>query len=152
MCIADSVGLFSLPPENGSTHSWGETVRDSPRFGVLSNDGIKTTLTHIMKMKKTSMFGIGTLAIALLNTSITASTADETPAKDIKPYPLETCLVSGEKLGGMGEPYVINHEGQEIKFCCKDCVKSFDKEPEKYLKKLAEGEKAPDEHAGHAHH
>ena len=38
-----------------------------------------------------------------------------------KPYPLETCLVSGEKLGEMGEPYEIVYEGRQIKFCCKKC-------------------------------
>jgi YHS domain-containing protein len=58
-----------------------------------------------------------------------------------KPYPLETCLVSGEKLGSMGEPVVINHEGQEIKFCCDACVPKFEKDPAKYLSDL--------EHAGH---
>ncbi|HSP42915.1 MAG TPA: hypothetical protein VLO11_08595, partial [Luteolibacter sp.] len=42
-----------------------------------------------------------------------------------KPYPLETCLVSGEKLGSMGEPVVIQHEGREIKFCCDSCVPKF---------------------------
>ncbi|OYV04534.1 MAG: hypothetical protein CFE26_16375 [Verrucomicrobiales bacterium VVV1] len=53
-----------------------------------------------------------------------------------KPYPLEVCLVSGEKLGEMGEPVVITHEGQQIKFCCKSCVPKFEKDPAKYLSKL----------------
>ena len=56
----------------------------------------------------------------------------------VKPYPLKTCIVSGEKLGEMGEPVVFVHEGQEIKLCCKNCRKDFDKEPDKYLSKLAE--------------
>lgn len=53
-----------------------------------------------------------------------------------KPYPLETCLVSGKKLGSMGDPYVIVHEGQEIKFCCDGCEPSFKKDPAKFLAKL----------------
>ena len=53
-----------------------------------------------------------------------------------KPYPLTTCLVSGEKLGEMGAPVVFTHEGQEIKVCCKSCKPKFDKDPAKYLKKL----------------
>lgn len=53
-----------------------------------------------------------------------------------KPYPLDTCLVSGEKLGSMGEPIVIIHEGQEIRFCCDACVPKFKKDPAKYLSKL----------------
>ncbi|MES2438447.1 MAG: hypothetical protein V4584_05255 [Verrucomicrobiota bacterium] len=52
------------------------------------------------------------------------------------PYPLETCLVSGEKLGEMGKPVVIEHEGREIRFCCKACVPDFQKDPAKYLAKL----------------
>lgn len=66
-------------------------------------------------------------------------------AKDEKPkaYPLETCVVSGEKLGEMGKPYVFTHEGREIKLCCKSCLKDFNKEPAKYVKKIEEAEKAP---------
>ena len=50
----------------------------------------------------------------------------------------EICIVSGDKLGEMGKPYVFKHEGREIKLCCKDCKKDFDKDPAKYLKKLDE--------------
>lgn len=53
-----------------------------------------------------------------------------------KPYPLDTCLVSGEKLGSMGKPPEIVHEGQQIKFCCKSCIPDFEKDPGKYLSKL----------------
>lgn len=55
---------------------------------------------------------------------------------DAKPYPLKTCIVTDEKLGGHGEAYVFVHNGQEIKLCCEDCRKDFDKEPAKYLSKL----------------
>lgn len=54
-----------------------------------------------------------------------------------KPYPLDVCIVSGEKLGTMGSPIVFVHEGQEIKLCCKSCRPDFDKEPAKFLTKLA---------------
>lgn len=53
-----------------------------------------------------------------------------------KAYPLDTCVVSGEKLGEMGDPYVFTHDGQEIKLCCKSCKKKFDKSPDTYMKKL----------------
>ncbi len=65
--------------------------------------------------------------------SPTAATAK--PAA--KPYTLDVCLVSGEKLGSMGNPIVFVHEGQEIKLCCKSCRPDFDKEPAKFLTKLA---------------
>ena len=55
-----------------------------------------------------------------------------------KPYPLKTCIVSDEKFGGkMGEPVSFVYQGQEIKLCCKDCRKDFDKNPAKFLTKLA---------------
>ena len=64
----------------------------------------------------------------------TAATTDTRSAAT--PYSIDTCLVSGEKLGTMGEPVVIVHEGREIKFCCDSCVPEFKKNPEKYLGKL----------------
>jgi YHS domain-containing protein len=50
------------------------------------------------------------------------------------PYPLQTCFISGEKLGEMGKPFVFVYEGQELQLCCKDCKKKFDKNPEKSMK------------------
>lgn len=52
------------------------------------------------------------------------------------PYPLDTCIVSENKLDSMGKPVRIVHEGQEIKFCCKPCIKKFKKDPAKYLVRL----------------
>lgn len=66
---------------------------------------------------------------------------DEKKAAKPKPYPLDKCLVSGEKLGARGKPYVFTHEGQEIKLCCQDCLKDFKKEPAKYLKKIEDANK-----------
>lgn len=72
-----------------------------------------------------------------------AAKAPETPAAPLdpnaKPYPLKTCAVSGEELGKMGEPMRFTYKGQEIKLCCKNCKKDFDKEPEKYLRVIADG-------------
>ena len=62
--------------------------------------------------------------------------AKEETKKTTKPYKLETCIVSDDKLGEMGKPVVFVHENQEIKLCCKSCRKDFDKDPAKYLKKL----------------
>lgn len=54
------------------------------------------------------------------------------------PWPLDTCVVSGEKLGSMGEPIVKLHEGREVRFCCKGCIGMFEKDPAKYLAKADE--------------
>ncbi|MFI5337729.1 MAG: hypothetical protein ACHQ5A_13150, partial [Opitutales bacterium] len=57
-------------------------------------------------------------------------------------YPLKTCVVSGEQLGGdMGKPVsmIYRQEGRPdrlVRFCCKSCLKDFRKDPEKYLKEL----------------
>ena len=52
-------------------------------------------------------------------------------------YPLGTCVVSGEKLGAMGKPHVFVYEGTEVRLCCPQCKAAFDKNPAKYLAKLA---------------
>jgi YHS domain-containing protein len=81
------------------------------------------------------------IALTVLGCSaVTLSQADDAkPAA--KPYPLKTCIVSGEKLGEMGSPSSTNYNGQEFKFCCKDCIKDFAKDPAKFEKKLAKAEK-----------
>ena len=64
------------------------------------------------------------------------SLAEAAAPKGVKPYPLKTCIVSGNELGSMGDEQRIVHNGQEIKFCCKPCIAKFKKNPEKYLVKL----------------
>lgn len=51
-------------------------------------------------------------------------------------YPIDTCVVSGEKLGDMGEIINYSYQGRTVKFCCKACQKDFDAEPAKFIKKL----------------
>ena len=68
--------------------------------------------------------------------------AEEKKAEKAKPYPLDKCIVSDEKLGEMGDPYVFTYQGQEIKLCCKSCQKDFKKDPAKYLKKMKDAEAA----------
>lgn len=55
----------------------------------------------------------------------------------VKPYPLEVCIVGGEKLGSMGEPVSLIYQGQQVKFCCGGCQPEFEKDPVKFLKKLS---------------
>jgi hypothetical protein len=91
-----------------------------------------------MKMLKT--ITAITLAITYLAAPL-ALRAEDKDAK-AKPYPLEKCVVSDEKLGEMGKPYVFTHEGQEVKLCCKSCLKDFNKDPKKYMKKINDAEVA----------
>lgn len=91
------------------------------------------------------MTKILTTLFALAAFAGSAAAADSAPAGDApkpKPYVLDTCIVSGDKLGDMGEAVTVVRAGREIKFCCKGCIKDFDKDPAKFLKKIEEGEKA----------
>lgn len=65
------------------------------------------------------------------------------------------CPVSGEKIGSHGDPYKVEHAGKSYNLCCKMCKKDFEKNPEKYIKKLEEmmgSEKAEDSHHEGSHH
>jgi hypothetical protein len=86
---------------------------------------------------------IALLAAGLLTVPTLARAADSAKsAKAAKPYPLETCAVSGEKLGGdMGEPFVLVHKDQEVQLCCKSCQKDFDKGVAKIMAKITEANK-----------
>jgi hypothetical protein len=64
-------------------------------------------------------------------------------AKKVKPYPLDTCLVSGEKLGEMGKPLVFVQDLQEIRLCCKSCKKDFDKAVKSHMAKLQKAAQEP---------
>ena len=118
-------------------------------------------------MKILKLITGASLLSGLLAGPISATAAEHghsSDSKSAKSYPLKTCIVSGEKLNGdMGKPYVFVHQGQEFKLCCNNCLKDFNKEPAKYVEKLAEAQKAGkdkaasapaqghNEHGGHQH-
>ncbi len=97
-------------------------------------------------------------AIMLAATAYAGDAPAAEPAK-AKPYPLNTCIVTDEALDSIGGAIVKIRDGQEVKFCCKGCIKSFDKEPAKYIKKMDEqaAKAAPakpaggHDHGGHKH-
>lgn len=53
-----------------------------------------------------------------------------------KTYTLKICPVSGNPLGKMGVPFDLLYHTQLVRFCCKMCVKGFNADPAKHLKKL----------------
>lgn len=72
-------------------------------------------------------------------------------------YPVKTCLVSHEELGGMGAPadFIYRAKGQPdqlVRFCCKMCVPRFKKDPAKYLAQLAADAKTGAKPDAAAHH
>jgi YHS domain-containing protein len=42
------------------------------------------------------------------------------------------CPVSGDKVGDIGKPVYAQYQGKTIAFCCKDCLKKFNNNPDKY--------------------
>jgi hypothetical protein len=75
---------------------------------------------------------LATVALTLLVSSCAGG-----PAGIVQKYTLDVCVVSDNKLGSMGDPITKVYGNQEIKFCCKPCIKEFEKEKDRYLKKLA---------------
>jgi len=94
-------------------------------------------------MNKLKTLAAIALIISFLTTPLTglADNTNQVTAAKPKPDLLTTCPVSGDKLGEMGKPYVFIYEGQEVKLCCPDCKKDFDKDPAKYLKKIRAADK-----------
>lgn len=76
------------------------------------------------------------VAAATLLVSACGTTSSTALAGSTKPYPRNTCIVTGNELGSMGPVITQVHKGQEVKFCCKPCVKKFAADPDKYLKGL----------------
>lgn len=65
-----------------------------------------------------------------------ASTSNDTDGGAVRPYPLDTCIVTDNALGSMGDPITKVYDGQEVKFCCKPCVAEFEANPAEFLNKL----------------
>ncbi|HEY0791694.1 MAG TPA: TRASH domain-containing protein [Chthoniobacterales bacterium] len=42
------------------------------------------------------------------------------------------CPVSGDKVGSVGKPVLVEYQGKKIALCCKECLKDFKKNPAKY--------------------
>ena len=90
-------------------------------------------------MKMLMLFGQVSVIFGLSVAALTAQAAEKKP----KPYPLDACVVTDEKLGadpGM-TPHVFIHEGREVKLCCKSCLKEFKKDSAKYVAKIEAAEK-----------
>ena len=129
----------------------------------LQNEAPKFNQRNIINMKFTTRNTVcgllaGAAGLLLANTLTAANepmagcnmpsccAATNTPAKPdakAKPDLLTTCPVSGDKLGEMDAPYVFIYKGQEVKLCCKNCKKDFDKDPAKYIAKIRAADKTP---------
>lgn len=111
------------------------------RFGHLRSQAQAAMMGRMRNMKTVTA---ALLVTAFLASPLAAFAGEKKEAPQAKPYPLKTCVVSGEKLeGDTGmKTYTFVHEGQEIKLCCKSCLKDFKKDPAKCMKKIQEAQKA----------
>lgn len=86
------------------------------------------------------------LMLLVLSVSCPAFAEDQAPAAAAGAAALvevgnKLCPVSGEKVGDMGDPIPVEHNGKIYHLCCAMCAKDFKKDPEKYSK-IAEDEVA----------
>lgn len=92
--------------------------------------------TKLSTMLTTIVLGLTLAACAAPEAAKPTLPASTEGAAKVKPYPLDVCLVSDNDLDSMGGEIVKVYNGQQIKFCCKPCVKKFEANPKKYLKNL----------------
>ncbi|MGK0218588.1 MAG: YHS domain-containing protein [Planctomycetota bacterium] len=59
-------------------------------------------------------------------------------AQQLPTYKGKTCPVSGEALGSMGDPINVLYGNTLVQLCCKGCVRSYKKNPAKFMAKKAE--------------
>jgi len=60
-------------------------------------------------------------------------------AAQISSYPMKSCFVSGDRLD---DPVDALYGDRLLRFCCKGCLRSFNKNPLKFLPKLDALEKS----------
>ena len=90
----------------------------------------------IQKLQIAALSGI--LAFGLISCNEDKSDDAASPSSD--GYSMTVCPVSGEKLGSMGDPVVMTHEGTTVKLCCDHCIAKFNAEPAKYVAMVKEAE------------
>src|SRR5260221_3768532 len=62
-----------------------------------------------------------------------SASASATPSAQSYQKAVNTvCRISGDKVGDIGKPVYAQYKGQTIAFCCKHCLKKFNKNPDKY--------------------
>jgi YHS domain-containing protein len=79
---------------------------------------------------------ISKLVLTIVAASIAFAVSDLRADTNVpKNYPLKTCPVSGDKLGEHGKSVKATApDGTVVYLCCRDCMKDFKKDPEKYAK------------------
>src|SRR3954466_15717004 len=116
---------------------------------------MKTNLLRLLLLAVSLVFTVAAVAHDQTKTEspsvpATAGRLEAPTAKDAAwlakaraAYPLKTCVVSEDELGGMGDvtEMIYREPGlpdRLVRFCCESCGDDFNKEPAKYLQRLRE--------------
>ena len=96
-------------------------------------------------MRKTPALVAAALLVSLAGTAAVVTAADKpdtdkkatTQSADAKKGPAvnKFCAVQGGDNKVDPDVFVI-YKGKKVGFCCKDCIEDFNKDPEKYVKKM----------------
>jgi len=83
------------------------------------------------------------LTLTLATTLMLGSTPDKSTVTTTDsqtrlgdPYTLDTCPISGMKLGSMGDPIIKVYDNREVRFCCGGCISTFEKNIEKQFSEI----------------
>lgn len=85
-----------------------------------------------MKVMNTSSLMVACLAVAMM-LFVPGVSAEERVGD---PYTLDTCPISGKKLGSMGDPIALLVEGREVKVCCAGCKDPVTSNPAAIFSKI----------------
>ncbi|MGE3309263.1 MAG: hypothetical protein AB7O66_04775 [Limisphaerales bacterium] len=91
----------------------------------------------VPKLLSRALVAVGALGLAF----VTAQAAEKHFKLKVKPYPLDVCAVSAEKLDSMGDPVFFTVGDQEVGLCCASCKKDFTKDKDANLAKIQEAAK-----------
>ena len=86
---------------------------------------------------------LSTIAACLIGGAAIVSAADKPKTPTTKPAATQaaakpvnkTCPVEG-KDHEVDPKVTVVYKGKTIGFCCKDCVEEFEKDPDKFIKRL----------------
>ncbi len=147
-------GTIAVGSSEGNTaNDPFSSVLDPPRAFSIHLDPVRASTIRALSrtlLERTllAMTLRSRLAIALASfAALTGAALTAAPhAADMQgdPFPLDTCPVSGEKLGADAVVVVLdgmkeaNLNGTQVKFCCAKCEASFKADPAKYLPKMDE--------------
>lgn len=109
----------------------------------LAEDGKDIAVNYVYRNRLIRFCCAGCIKDFLRDPEVALGTLDAAVAgQQRERYPLNTCPVSGEPLGSMGEPYEVVVNNHLVRLCCAGCEEQLRSQPLKYLTTLDEAWKA----------